>query len=171
MSNSYQKIIIIGNLGADPEIRYTQNSAPVASFSVATSETWKDKQTGQPVTETEWHKIVCYQRLAEKAGEFLKKGSKVFLEGKLKTRKWQGQDGQDRYTTEIVAKEMRLLDPAPSQNNQSHNQKNQNSPQQQQQGNQQQNWNQRPTNHHSQSSAQPNPAPSEAQWDTGDVPF
>tara|TARA_B100000700_G_C15063546_1_gene867775 strand:- start:1640 stop:2206 length:567 start_codon:yes stop_codon:yes gene_type:complete len=104
------KVIIVGNLGQDPEVRYMHNNQPVANLSVATSETWKDKQTGEPRENTEWHRCVAYRRLAEIAGEYLRKGSKVYIEGKLQTRKWQGQDGQDRYTTEIVVLEMQMLD-------------------------------------------------------------
>ena len=104
------KAIIIGNLGADPEVRYTPSNTAVCNITVATSEQWKDKQTGERQEKTEWHRIVMFNRLAEIAGEYLKKGSKVYIEGRLQTRKWQGQDGQDRYTTEIVANEMQMLD-------------------------------------------------------------
>lgn len=110
MSRGINKVILIGNLGADPEVRYTQNSTAIANLSIATSESWKDKQTGEQREQTEWHRVVCYRRLAEIAGEYLKKGSKVYIEGKLQTRKWQGQDGVDRYTTEIVCNEMQMLD-------------------------------------------------------------
>ncbi|MCO4322458.1 single-stranded DNA-binding protein [Aliidiomarina quisquiliarum] len=110
MSRGINKVILIGNLGADPEVRYTQNSTAIANLSIATSESWKDKQTGEQREQTEWHRVVCYRRLAEIAGEYLKKGSKVYVEGKLQTRKWQGQDGVDRYTTEIVCNEMQMLD-------------------------------------------------------------
>lgn len=109
-SRGVNKVILIGNLGADPEVRYTQNQQAMANLSVATSETWKDKNTGEQRENTEWHRVVCYRRLAEIAGEYLKKGSKVYIEGRLQTRKWQGQDGQDRYTTEIVCNEMQMLD-------------------------------------------------------------
>ena len=109
-SRGVNKVILVGNLGADPEVRYTQNSTAIANLSIATSETWKDKQTGEPREQTEWHRCVAYRRLAEIAGEYLKKGSKVYVEGRLQTRKWQGQDGQDRYTTEIVINEMQMLD-------------------------------------------------------------
>lgn len=109
-SRGVNKVIILGNLGQDPEVRYTQNSTAIANFSVATSESWKDKQTGEQKEITEWHRVVCYRRLAEIAGEYLKKGSKVYIEGRLQTRKWQGQDGQDKYTTEIVCNEMQMLD-------------------------------------------------------------
>ncbi len=109
-SRGINKVIIVGNLGQDPEVRFMPNGSAVANFTVATSETWKDKQTGEQKEKTEWHRIVIYQRLAEIAGEYLKKGSKVYLEGRLQTRKWQNQQGADQYTTEIVANEMQMLD-------------------------------------------------------------
>lgn len=96
------KVIILGNLGNDPEIRYSATGAAIANLSVATSEQWKDKQTGQKQEKTEWHRVVIFGKLAEIAGEYLRKGSQVYLEGKLQTRKWQNQQGQDQYTTEIV---------------------------------------------------------------------
>lgn len=96
------KVIIVGHLGQDPEIRYTQSGAAIANVSVATSESWKDKGTGQVQEKTEWHRVVIFGKLAEIAGEYLRKGSQVYFEGKLQTRKWQDQQGQDRYTTEIV---------------------------------------------------------------------
>ena len=104
------KVIIIGNLGADPELRYTQSGAPVATFRVATTERWKG-QDGQMQEQTEWHSIVAWKRLAEICGEYLSKGSKVYVEGSLKTRKWQDKSGNDRYTTEIIAREMKMLSP------------------------------------------------------------
>jgi len=104
------KVILIGNLGADPEIRYTQSGTPVATFRVATTERWKG-QDGQMQEQTEWHSIVAWRRLAEICGEYLAKGSRVFIEGKLQTRKWQDQNGNDRYTTEIIAREMKMLSP------------------------------------------------------------
>ncbi|MDY6980056.1 MAG: single-stranded DNA-binding protein [Pseudomonadota bacterium] len=110
MARGINKVILVGNLGRDPEVRYSPNGAAIANLSVATSESWKDKNTGEQVEKTEWHRVVMFRRLAEIAGEYLKKGSKVYIEGKLQTRKWQGQDGQDRYTTEIVANEMQMLD-------------------------------------------------------------
>lgn len=110
MSKGINKVIIVGNLGNDPETRYMPSGGAVTNISVATSETWKDKQTGQPQERTEWHRIVFFNRLAEIAGEYLRKGSKVYIEGSLRTRKWQDQSGQDKYTTEIVAKEMQMLD-------------------------------------------------------------
>lgn len=103
-------VIIIGNIGQDPETRYAPSGAAITNISVATSEVWKDKETGQPQERTEWHRIVFFNRLAEIAGEYLQKGSKVYVEGSLRTRKWQDQQGQDRYTTEIVASEMQMLD-------------------------------------------------------------
>ncbi len=110
MARGVNKVILLGNLGTDPEVRYMPNGNAVANFSLATSETWKDKQTGEKQERTEWHRVVCFNRLGEIAGEYLKKGAKVYVEGSIRTRKWQDQQGQDRYTTEIVAAEMQLLD-------------------------------------------------------------
>lgn len=109
-SRGVNKVILIGNLGADPDVRYTQSSTPIANLSIATSESWKDKATGEPREQTEWHRCVAYRRLAEIAGEYLKKGSKVYVEGRLQTRKWTGQDNVERYTTEVVINEMQMLD-------------------------------------------------------------
>ena len=108
------KVIIVGNCGQDPEVKYLPSGSAVANVSVATSETWKDKQSGQNQERTEWHRIVFFNRLAEIVGEYVRKGTKLYIEGRLQTRKWQDQSGQDRYTTEIVASEMQMLD---SQNN------------------------------------------------------
>lgn len=110
MARGINKVIIVGNAGGDPEIRYTGGGSAVANLSIATSESWKDKQTGENVDRTEWHRIVFFGRLAEIVGEYVKKGSKLYIEGSLKTRKWQDQSGNDRYTTEIVANEMQMLD-------------------------------------------------------------
>lgn len=110
MSRGINKVIIVGNLGNDPEVKYMPSGGAVTNISVATSDSWKDKNTGQQQERTEWHRIVFFNRLAEIAGEYLRKGSKVYIEGKLQTRKWQDQSGQDRYTTEIVANEMQMLD-------------------------------------------------------------
>ncbi len=110
MARGINKVIIIGNLGGDPETRYMPSGGAVTNINVATSESWKDKQTGQPVERTEWHRVVFFNRLAEISGEYLRKGSKVYVEGSLRTRKWQDQSGQDRYTTEIVGNEMQMLD-------------------------------------------------------------
>lgn len=104
------KVILVGNLGNDPETRYLPNGGAVTSISLATSESWKDKQTGQQQERTEWHRVVFFNRLAEIAGEYLRKGRKVYVEGSLRTRKWQDQNGQDRWTTEIVASDMLLID-------------------------------------------------------------
>jgi single-strand DNA-binding protein len=103
------KVTLIGNLGADPEVRYMPSGGAVANITLATSMRWKDKQTGERKESTEWHRVVFFNRLAEIAGEYLKKGSQIYVEGRLQTRKWQGQDGQDRYTTEIIATEMHML--------------------------------------------------------------
>ena len=110
MARGINKVILVGNLGKDPEGKFMPNGNAVTNITIATSETWKDKQSGQQQERTEWHRVVFFNRLAEIAGEYLKKGSKVYLEGSLRTRKWQAQDGQDRYTTEIVANEMQMLD-------------------------------------------------------------
>ncbi|NCQ34885.1 single-stranded DNA-binding protein [bacterium] len=103
------KVMIIGNLGRDPEIKYTQSNVPVANFSVATSESWKDKNSGEWQEKTEWHRIVAWRHLAERAEKYLKKGKQVYVEGRIETRKWTGQDGNDHYTTEIVANQLMLL--------------------------------------------------------------
>ena len=109
-SGGINKVILIGNLGRDPEMRYTQNQTAVANFSVATSERWTDRATNERREQTERHRVVCFQRLAEICGEYLHKGSKVYIEGRLQTRSWEGQDGQTRYTTEVVARDMQMLD-------------------------------------------------------------
>jgi single-strand DNA-binding protein len=106
---SINKVILVGNLGRDPETRYSPDGAAVTNITIATSRQWKDKNSGEKKEETEWHRVVFYQRLAEIAGEYLKKGSSVYVEGYLKTRKWTDKEGQDRYTTEIVANEMQML--------------------------------------------------------------
>ena len=109
MARGINKVIIVGNLGQDPETRYMPSGSAVTNISVATSESWKDKQTGEQNERTEWHKVVMFDRLAEVAAEYLRKGSQVYIEGKLQTRKWQDNAGNDRYTTEIVASEMQML--------------------------------------------------------------
>lgn len=109
-SRGINKVILVGNLGADPENRTSQTGNAITNISVATSETWKDKSTGQQQERTEWHRVVFFNRLAEIAAEYLRKGSKVYVEGSLRTRKWQDQNGQDRYTTEVVGNEMQMLD-------------------------------------------------------------
>ncbi len=110
MARGVNKVILIGNLGKDPEVRYMANGQAVANVTIATSESWKDKNTGEQQERTEWHRVVFWRRLAEIAGEYLKKGSRIYVEGKLQTKKWQDNQGQDRYTTEIVASEMQMLD-------------------------------------------------------------
>jgi single-strand DNA-binding protein len=116
MARGVNKVILIGNLGKDPEIRYTPDGKAVANLTLATSESWKGKD-GEPVEKTEWHRIVMFQRTAEIAGEYLRKGSKVYIEGRLQTRKWQDKTtGQDRYTTEIIGDNMQMLDSKGSSN-------------------------------------------------------
>ncbi|MCP4127309.1 MAG: single-stranded DNA-binding protein [Gammaproteobacteria bacterium] len=110
MSNGVNKAILIGNLGQDPEVRYMPNGNAVCNFTLATSETWKDKNTGEKKEATEWHRITAFARVAEIIGDYARKGSKVYVEGKIKTRKWQDKDGQDKSTTEIVLDQFQLLD-------------------------------------------------------------
>jgi single-strand DNA-binding protein len=106
---SVNKVILIGNLGRDPEVRYTPSGGAVCNVTVATSRSWKSKESGEKVEETEWHRVVFYDRLAEIAGEYLKKGRSIYVEGRLKTRKWTDKDGAEKYTTEIIANEMNML--------------------------------------------------------------
>ena len=109
MARGVNKVILVVNLGKDPDMKYTASGAAIANITVATSESWNDKQTNEKVEKTEWHRVVFFRRLAEIVGEYLRKGSQVYIEGKLQTRKWQDQNGQDRYTTEIVADQMQML--------------------------------------------------------------
>ena len=109
MARGVNKVILVGNVGGEPEVRYMPSGGAVTNLSIATSESWKDKQTGQPQERTEWHRVVFFNRLAEIAGEYVRKGSKLYVEGSLRTRQWE-QDGVKRYTTEIVASEMQMLD-------------------------------------------------------------
>jgi single-strand DNA-binding protein len=109
MARGINKVILVGNLGNDPETRYMPSGGAVTNISVATSESWKDKQSGEQKERTEWHRVAMFNRLAEVAAEYLRKGSQVYIEGKIRTRKWQDKDGQDRYTTEIIADEMQML--------------------------------------------------------------
>jgi single-strand DNA-binding protein len=106
---SVNKVILIGNLGRDPEVRYTPNGAAICNVSIATTRSWKNKESGERQEETEWHRVVFYDRLAEIAGEYLKKGRSVYVEGRLKTRKWTDKDGAEKYTTEVIATDMTLL--------------------------------------------------------------
>ena len=109
MARGINKVIIVGNLGGDPETRYMPSGAAVTNLTVATNESWKDKQTGEQKERTEWHKVAMFGRLAEIGAEYLRKGSQVYIEGSLRTRKWQDRDGNDRYTTEVIANEMQML--------------------------------------------------------------
>jgi len=109
MSRGINKVILVGNLGADPEVKYMPSGSAVANVSVATSESWKDRESGEQREKTEWHRVVFFDRLAEIVGEYLRKGSQVYVEGRLQTRKWQDRDGNDRYTTEIRADQMQML--------------------------------------------------------------
>jgi single-strand DNA-binding protein len=109
MARGVNKVILVGNLGADPESRYTPSGTAVANLRLATTKQWKDKNSGEQQERTEWHRVVMFNRLAEIAGEYLKKGSQVYIEGELQTRKWQDQQGNDRYTTEVVANDMQML--------------------------------------------------------------
>lgn len=110
MARGVNKAILIGNLGADPDVRYTPSGSAVANLTLATSSSWRDKQSGDLQDRTEWHRVVFFGRIAEIAGEYLKKGSKIYVDGSIRTRKWQDKSGVDRYTTEIVGNEMQMLD-------------------------------------------------------------
>ncbi|MDW5378408.1 single-stranded DNA-binding protein [Halomonas sp. HP20-15] len=110
MARGVNKVILIGNLGQDPEVRFTPSGAAVANLNLATTDTWTDRQSGQRQERTEWHRVVLFNKLAEIAQQYLKKGGKVYIEGRLQTRKWQDQNGQDKYSTEIVANDMQMLD-------------------------------------------------------------
>ncbi len=173
-SRGVNKVILIGNLGNDPEVRYAPSGSAVTTISIATSETWKDKATGEPREKTEWHRVVFFTKLAEIAGQYLKKGSKVYIEGKLQTRKWQDQSGQDRWTTEVVVDmngSMQMLDSRGSSDG-SFNQPPHPTPESYQQPNQtppQQQATQQPTQSQpAQSSNQP--APPDMGYDD-DIPF
>ena len=109
MARGVNKVILVGNLGKDPEVRYAPNGGAIANITLATSESWKDKTSGEKQERTEWHRVVFFGRLGEIAGEYLKKGAQIYVEGSLRTRKWQDKEGKDRYTTEIVANEMQML--------------------------------------------------------------
>lgn len=159
MARGVNKVIIIGNLGKDPETRYMPSGGAVTNAAIATSESWKDKETGQQQERTEWHNVVFYNRLGEIAGEYLRKGSKVYVEGSLRTRKWQDKSGQDRYTTEIIVSEMQMLDGKKGEN-----QVPQSAPAQQSSNYQQATGNHSPNNPPSQ------PAPAADDFDD-DIPF
>jgi len=161
MARGVNKVILIGNLGADPEVKFMPNGNAVANVTIATSESWKDKNTGEQVDKTEWHRVVFFRRLAEIVGEYLKKGSKVYIEGKLQTRKWQDKNGADRYTTEIVANEMQMLDSKGTGGTADFNQSSNQNMNQNQGMNQNQNQNQ---------NSAPQPAAAMAEFDD-DIPF
>src|SRR5882757_4484784 len=109
MARGINKVILVGNIGKDPETRYMPNGKAVTNFSVATSEAWTDKQSGDKQERTEWHNVVLFEKLAEIAAEYLRKGSQVYIEGSLRTRKWQDKEGRDRYTTEVIASDMQMI--------------------------------------------------------------
>jgi single-strand DNA-binding protein len=155
MAKGVNKVILIGNLGADPEVRYMPSGGAITTLSVATSDSWKDRQSGQQQERTEWHRVVLFNRLAEVAGEYLRKGSKVYLEGSLKTRKWQDKSGVDRYTTEIMGSTMQMLDGRGSAVDT---------------GGSQDQYNQAPASSHSESS-QSMPEPAMVDGFDDDVPF
>lgn len=119
MARGINKVILVGNVGVDPEIRYLPNGNAVTTLSLATSESWKDKTSGEKQERTEWHRVVCFNRLGEIAGEYVRKGSKLYVEGSLRTRKWQDQQGHDKYTTEIIAADLQMLDSKGGSNNNS----------------------------------------------------
>ena len=164
MSKGVNRVIIIGNVGQDPDVRYGQSGSAVTRISVATSESWKDKKTGQTQEHSEWHRVVFFGKLAEIVGEYVRKGSKLYIEGSLRTQKWQDQQGNDRYTTEIVAKEMQMLDSrGESQGQQQAAQPRQNHAQGQHQ-----------ESHHHQGhyqSSQPQQAPQQDAFDDDSIPF
>jgi len=166
MAKGINKVILVGNLGNDPEVKYMPSGGAVTNFSLATADSWKDKTSGERVERTEWHRVVFFNRLAEIAGEYLKKGSQVYIEGSLRTRKWQDQGGQDRYTTEIVGSEMQMLG---SRSGGSSDFDQSSAPQQRSQPQQQ-----RPPQQNNQQPAQPRQAPTAPQnFDDfdDDIPF
>jgi len=166
-NRSVNKVVLVGNLGKDPEMRYMPNGNAVANLTLATTESWKDKQTGERKEKTEWHRLTVFNRLGEMCGEYLKKGAKIYVEGKLQTRKWQGQDGQDRYTTEIVVSEIQMMDSRNNNQGQSQGQYQPNAPQQNEQP--QQSWGNAPQSAPAQQAApqmapayqKPTPAPAQ----------
>ena len=179
MARGINKAILVGNIGQDPEVKYMPSGGAVTTVSLATSETWKDKNTGQAQERTEWHRVVFFNRLGEIAGEYLKKGSKIYVEGSLRTRKWQAQDGTDRYTTEIVATEMQMLDGKPADDYQDDGygyappQNQRPAPQQQRQAPQQQrpHQGQSMSPYQQQLTRQPPPPPREMDSFDDDIPF
>lgn len=153
MARGVNKVILIGNLGADPEVRYMPSGGAVVNVNIATTDSWRDKNTGDRQERTEWHRVVFFNKLAEIAGEYLRKGAQVYVEGSLRTRKWQGQDGQDRYTTEVVVSDLQMLGGRGS-------------------GSSSGQMNQQPPPDHPQASQQTQSAPQEAPVDfDDDIPF
>jgi single-strand DNA-binding protein len=180
MGRGVNKCILIGNLGADPETRYTPNGAAVCNLSLATDESYKDRQTGQLVPKTEWHRVVMFGKIAEVAGQYLRKGSKIYIEGKLQTRKWQNKDGQDVYTTEVVVDisgQMQMLDSRGENNSDNNQSKQARSPQgsRPQPGNQPQNnqagGNQRVRGNPTGGQSAQGPTPDADDEFDGDIPF
>lgn len=178
MARGVNKVILLGHLGGDPEVRYTQGGDAVATISIATSESWTDKQTGEKKEATEWHRVVFFRKLSEIVGQYLAKGSKVYVEGSLRTRKYQDQQGQDRYITEIRGSEMQMLDSAQSGNGQANNQGGYQQPAQQPQQPQQQygngqkpQRNQRPPTNNSYAQAQNQPPQMQQPDFDDDIPF
>lgn len=172
MARGINRVTLIGNVGADPEVRSTNGGSSVANLNLATTEAWKNKETGAQEEKTEWHRIVFFGKLADIVGQYVQKGRQIYIEGKLQTRKWQGQDGQDRYTTEIVANEMQLLGGG-AQQGQQQGQQHQGQPPQQNGGYQQQNagnngYNNGPNQGYHQ---QGNPSPNGYANPGNDVPF
>ena len=164
------KVILVGNLGQDPEVRFLPNGTAAANFTIATSESWKDKQTGEQKEKTEWHRLSCFGKLAEICGEYLKKGSKIYIEGRLQTRKWQNQQGQDQYTTEVLFDDMQMLDSKPVQNQSTQGYQQQQAPTYQQAPPQQQGGFQQQQGFQSQPQKMPTMAEQEQQFDS-DIPF
>lgn len=178
MARGVNKVILVGTLGRDPEVRYMPSGGAICNLNIATNESWKDKQTGQMQERTEWHRIVAFNRLAEIMGEYLNKGSQVYIEGKLQTRKWQDKDGQDRYTTEILANEMQMLGGRPTGANQSSGSANMQNRQQENPAQQGGSYNQAPQQQKpQQQQAAPQSAPQQAPASQGfedfddDIPF
>ena len=172
MARGVNKVILIGNLGQDPEVRFMPSGGAVANINIATTEVWNDKQTGQRQERTEWHRVVFFNKLAEVVQQYLKKGSRVYVEGKLQTRKWQDQNGVDRYTTEIVSNDMQMLDSMPQGGQQGgYQQQGSQAPAQQQQGGYQQQGNQAPVQQQQGGQQQGGPAPGSFDDFDDEIPF
>ena len=163
------KVMLIGNLGADPEVRYLPSGSAVATVRIATSRTWKDKQTGEKKTDTEWHRVVFFERLAEIVGEYLKKGSQIYVEGRIRTQKWQDKEGQDRYTTEIVGSEMHML--GSRSGGTSHFENDSSSQDEYSAPAKKSTYQQQPSSNIQQNSGSMTPAPSYDEFNDDDIPF